>query len=190
MIIAFNKPYGILSQFSAECSYHRTLAEFNFPPTVYPIGRLDKDSEGLLILSDEKWLVQRLLHPSNRHPRTYWAQVERIPSAEALSILARGVLIGQYRTLPCNVRLFDEAPPVPPRHPPIRFRKTVPDAWVEIALVEGKNRQVRRMLAAIGHPVLRLIRVAIGNLHLDDLGLELGHWRVLTSEERKQLLER
>lgn len=188
MILAFNKPFGILCQFSADCFYHRTLAEYSFPPNVYPIGRLDQDSEGLLVLSDEKWLVQRLLHPNNRHPRTYWAQVEHIPSADSLSMLARGVVIGQYRTLPCTVRLFDESPPVPPRNPPIRFRKTVPDTWVEIVLVEGKNRQVRRMLAAIGHPVLRLIRVAIGNLHLDDLKLEVGQWRVLTSEERKRLL--
>ncbi|GIV54326.1 MAG: ribosomal large subunit pseudouridine synthase E [Candidatus Kapaibacterium sp.] len=190
MVIAFNKPYGVLSQFTAEQAYHRTLAEFGFPPRVYPIGRLDLDSEGLLILSDEASLVGKLLTPAHEHPRTYWALVERIPSAESLATLKRGVRLGDYRTKPCQARLLQEAPPVPPRHPPVRYRKTVPDAWLEITLTEGKNRQVRRMLAAIGHPVLRLIRVAIGGLTLEALQLESGQWKVLSPSERELLLSR
>ncbi len=188
MIIAFNKPYGVLSQFTPEHPSHRTLAEFGFPPRVYPVGRLDRDSEGLLLLSDERWIVDRLLNPRFRHRRRYWALVEHLPSQDTLALLMRGVLIGAYRTLPCRARLLDPPPEVPPRQPPVRIRKSVPEAWVEITLMEGKNRQVRRMLAAVGHPVLRLLRVGIGNLDLDQLGLAPGAWRELSTDERACLL--
>jgi len=190
MIIAFHKPYGVLSQFTAEHSTHRTLAEFGFPPMVYPVGRLDRDSEGLLILSDEPWIVDRLLNPHHHHPRRYWALVERIPSRSTLDLLEKGVTIGTYRTQPCRVRLLDPPPHVPPRDPPVRVRKTVPEVWVEIRLTEGKNRQVRRMLAAVGHPVIRLIRVAIGMLELEAVGLSPGQWRELNTHERTLLLLR
>ncbi|KXB98246.1 MAG: pseudouridine synthase [Chlorobi bacterium NICIL-2] len=188
MIIAFNKPYGVLSQFTPEHPSHRTLAEFGFPPRVYPIGRLDRDSEGLLLLSDERWIVDRLLNPRFRHRRRYWALVEHIPSQKTLAMLKRGVVIGGYRTLPCQARLLEVPPEVPPRQPPVRIRKSVSDAWVELTLTEGKNRQVRRMLAAVGHPVLRLLRVAIGNLELEQLGLAPGAWRELRDDERAYLL--
>lgn len=189
MLIAFNKPYGVLSQFTQEHTSHQTLAEFGFPKRVYPIGRLDRDSEGLLLLGDEPWIVSRLLNPLNKHPRTYWALVEHIPTSWVLAQLEHGVHIGGYRTLPCNVTLLVEPPSVPPRVPPVRYRKNVYDSWIEITLVEGKNRQVRRMLAAVGHPVLRLIRVRIGRLTLDKLGLEQGQWRELSIAERRLLFE-
>jgi 23S rRNA pseudouridine2457 synthase len=133
---------------------------------VYPIGRLDAESEGLLLLSDEPELNARLLHPRNAHVRVYWAQVERIPSAAALQQLEAGVTIGTHNTLPCRATLLDPQPDVAPRDPPIRFRKNVPDAWISLELIEGKNHQVRRMTAAVGHPTLRLIRVQIGALPL------------------------
>jgi 23S rRNA pseudouridine2457 synthase len=182
MLLAFHKPYGVLSQFTADGSPHRTLADFGFPKDVYPIGRLDADSEGLLLLSDEGELNARLLHPREGHLRTYWAQVERIPSAEALANMARGVLIAERKTLPCRAWLLDPQPILPPRVPPIRFRKNVPDAWVGLELVEGKNHQVRKMTAAVGHPTLRLLRVKIGALDLGDL--LPGAWRVLADAER------
>ncbi|MCS6999327.1 MAG: pseudouridine synthase [Bacteroidota bacterium] len=191
MIIAFFKPYGVLSQFTPEHPTHRTLAEFGFPPRVYPVGRLDRDSEGLLILSDEAWIVPRLLEPRYRHPRTYLALVEGIPSTDQLNQLRRGITIkGGYRTRPCIAYLLDAAPPIPDRFPPVRYRKTVPDRWVQITLTEGKNRQVRRMFAAIGHPVLRLIRVAIGQLTLQELGILPGQWKVLERDEIQRLLAR
>lgn len=188
MILAFHKPYGVLSQFTSDGSANRTLSEFGFPKEVYPIGRLDADSEGLLILSDEKALVKRLLHPSERHPRRYWAQVERVPDQEALDQLGKGVQIKGHRTLPCRAWLLEPQPSLPPRDPPIRVRQTVPDCWVALELTEGKNRQVRRMGAAIGHPVLRLIRVQIGQFTGE--GMALGEWRELSREERGLLLER
>ena len=179
MLIAFHKPYGVLSQFTPDGSPNRTLAEFGFPPRVYPLGRLDADSEGLLLLSDEPGLNSRLLDPEQGHKRTYWAQVERVPDAGALAALEKGVAIQDYRTRPCRARLLDPQPEVPPRDPPIRFRKNVPDCWIELELVEGKNRQVRRMTAAVGHPTLRLLRVAIDGTTLDGLGLAPGTWRAL-----------
>jgi 23S rRNA pseudouridine2457 synthase len=182
MLIAFHKPYGVVSQFTPDGSPNVTLAEFAFPKNVYPIGRLDADSEGLLLLSDEAELNERLLHPDHGHERTYWAQVERIPSAEALHALERGVMIQGRRTLPCRARLLEPAPQVPPREPPIRFRKNVPDCWMALELIEGKNRQVRRMTAAVGHPTLRLLRVQIGGFALGDL--PAGQWRRLEEEER------
>jgi 23S rRNA pseudouridine2457 synthase len=186
VLIAFHKPYAILSRFTPDGSPHRTLSGFGFPRTVYPLGRLDADSEGLLLLTDEGELNERLLHPSRRHERTYWAQVERIPEAAALAKLETGLLIQGYKTLPSRARILDPQPQIAPRDPPIRFRKNVPDVWLELKLIEGKNRQVRRMTAAVGHPTLRLIRVAIGNLLLDDLGP--GAWRELNRIERAALL--
>src|SRR5688572_30777399 len=174
MLIAFNKPYGVLSQFTSDGSPNRTLAEFGFGPGLYPIGRLDADSEGLLLLSDEAALNERLLHPRHAHHRIYWVQVERIPTVESLARLEKGVTIPGHRTLPCRARLLDPQPSIPPRDPPIRFRKSVPDCWVALELVEGKNRQVRRMTAAIGHPTLRLVRVQIGGLRLGNLAA--GTW--------------
>lgn len=186
MLIAFNKPFAVLSQFTPDGSPNRTLAEFNFPKNVYPIGRLDADSEGLLLLSDEAELNQRLLHPRNAHTRTYWAQVERIPTPQALLQLQSGLVLQDYRTRPCKAVILSPQPTVPPRDPPIRFRKNVPDVWLELNLIEGKNRQVRRMTAAIGHPTLRLIRVRIGNFSAPQL--EVGTWRILTTGERNQIL--
>ena len=183
VVIAFHKPFGVLSQFTSDGSPNRTLAEFGLPPHVYPLGRLDADSEGLLLLSDEPGLNSRLLDPKHAHPRTYWAQVERLPSAAALAQMAGGLIIEDYRTRPCRTWLLDPQPLVPPRDPPIRYRKSVPDFWIALELHEGKNRQVRRMTAAIGHPTLRLIRVRIGDLELGNLAP--GSWRELGPAERQ-----
>jgi 23S rRNA pseudouridine2457 synthase len=183
MLIAFNKPFGVLSQFTPDGSPNRPLAEFSFPKNVYPIGRLDADSEGLLLLSDEPEWNSRLLEPRHAHEREYWAQVERIPTAEALRQLSRGLVIQGRKTLPCRARLLEPQPQIPPRDPPIRFRKNVPDCWIALELIEGKNRQVRRMTAAIGHPTLRLLRVRIGRFVLEDLAA--GKWRTLTPVERE-----
>ncbi len=213
VLIAFNKPYGVVSQFTPDGSPNRTLAEFGFPKNVYPIGRLDADSEGLLLLSDEPEWNERLLHPRHAHEREYWAQVERIPTPETLKKLTHGVSIQGRKTLPCRVWILEPQPEIstvaadvsrlhnpnsqsgltsaatvvkiPPRDPPIRFRKSVPDCWIGLELIEGKNRQVRRMTAAIGHPTLRLIRVRIGNLRLGDLAS--GQWRILTPQECKSI---
>lgn len=186
MLIAFHKPYGVLSRFTPDGSPNRALAEFSFPKNVYPIGRLDADSEGLLLLSDEAPLNERLLHPRHAHEREYWVQVERIPAPDALLKLAKGLVIQERQTLPCRAWLLDPQPDVPQRNPPIRFRKIVPACWIGLELVEGKNRQVRRMTAAIGHPTLRLIRVRIGTLVLRDL--PPGAWRELAPAERKLVL--
>lgn len=186
MLIVLHKPYGVLSQFTPDQPGQRTLAEFNFPKDVFPIGRLDQDSEGLLLLGNEREWVNRLLDPRLGHPRTYHVQVEGIPEPEALSRLTRGGLdLKGHRTLPCRARRLDPAPPFPPRDPPVRFRKSVPDCWIELVLTEGKNRQVRRMTAAVGHPTLRLVRVAIGEFSLDSL--EPGDWRELSASERRSL---
>jgi len=186
MLLAFNKPYGVLSQFTPDGSGNRPLAEFAFPKTVYPIGRLDADSEGLLLLSDEPELNEELLHPRHAHEREYWAQVEKIPAAESLARLAKGVSLQGRKTLPCRAWLLDPQPEAPPRVPTIRFRKTVPTCWLGLELTEGKNRQVRRMTAAIGHPTLRLIRVRIGNFPLGDL--PSGKWKALALKERALVL--
>jgi len=184
-IILFNKPFDVLSQFTVESPGQRTLAEFGFPKNVYPIGRLDADSEGLLLLSDEPALNEKLLHPRNAHEREYWAQVEKIPTPDELKELARGVTIQGRKTLPCRAWLLDPQPPVPPREPPIRYRKNVPDCWIGLELIEGKNRQVRRMTAAIGHPTLRLLRVRIGALRLENL--PAGKWQKLDSAGREKV---
>ena len=189
MLLAFNKPYGVLSQFTPEPgSKWSTLAEFGFPKSVYPLGRLDADSEGLLLLSDEPALNTKLLDPRRAHRRTYWAQVERIPSPEALRDLARGVVLSGRKTLPCKTWMLDPQPEVPPRDPPIRVRKNVPDCWIALELVEGKYHQVRRMTAAVGHPTLRLMRMQIGELQLGDLAP--GTWRELGAEERARVFAR
>jgi 23S rRNA pseudouridine2457 synthase len=175
----------VLAQFTPDGSTNRTLKEFAFPPRVYAIGRLDADSEGLLLLSDEPELNEKLLLPGNRHPRRYWAQVERIPSVNALQELEQGLLVRRHKTLPCRTWILDPQPEIPPRDPPVRFRKSVPTCWIGLELIEGKNRQVRRMTAAVGHPTLRLIRVRIGRF---DLGLNAGRWRILTDSERRLVL--
>ncbi len=184
-LIAFHKPYGVLSQFTPDGSPNRTLAEFRFPPRVYPLGRLDADSEGLLLLSDEAGLNHRLLDPEAGHLRTYWVQVERIPEAPALRALENGLLIQGHRTRPARAWKLDPQPEMAPRNPPIRYRKSVPDCWIAIELCEGKNRQVRRMTAAVGHPTLRLVRQRIGSLDLGNL--PAGQWRELSAAERRQV---
>jgi len=185
MILAFHKPYGVLSQFSPDESSNRTLADFGFPKEVYPVGRLDADSEGLLLLSDEAGFNTRLLDPEFGHSRSYWVQVERIPSEESIARLASGIAIQDYITRPCRAWLLDPRPEIPSRNPPIRVRKNVPDSWIGIELTEGRNRQVRRMTAAVGHPTLRLLRVRIGGL---ELGIFCpGEWRELNAVERKMI---
>ena len=184
MILAFNKPYGVLSQFTKQDPAHRTLAEFGFPKHVYPLGRLDWDSEGLLLLTDEKEWNDLLLHPRRAHERTYHVQVDGTATEEAAAKLQKGVTIQGRRTKPCRAKLLAE-PAYPPRNPPIRFRLSVPTSWIELKLTEGKNRQVRRMTAAAGFPTLRLIRKAIGNFELGDL--PDGKWRELTPRQRELL---
>ena len=186
MLVAFHKPYGVLSQFTSDGSPNRPLAGFGFPKDLYPIGRLDADSEGLLLLSDEPALNERLLHPRHAHEREYWAQVERIPTPEALAKLSAGVSIHGRATLPCRAWLLDPQPLIAPRIPPIRFRKSVPDCWIGLELVEGRNRQVRRMTAAIGYPTLRLIRVRIGAFQLGQL--PSGGWKELNLQQRAAVL--
>ena len=185
--VAFHKPYGVLSRFTPDGSKWKTLAEFGLPKDAFPIGRLDADSEGLLILSSDKSLVDALLSPRREHAKTYWANVERIPTAEALAELEAGVLLDGSRTRPSRARLIDP-PALPPRDPPIRFRKSVPDCWLELRIVEGRNRQVRRMTAAVGHPTLRLVRAAIGAYELGDL--PPGASRTLGPAELALLLAR
>ncbi len=176
MLIALNKPYGVLCQFTDRSTPpRRTLAEFGLPPGVYAAGRLDHDSEGLLLLTDDGALAHRLTDPRHKQPKTYWVQVEGDPSDQQLDALRRGVELNDGPTRPAGARRID-APALWPRDPPVRFRKTVPDAWLEIVISEGRNRQVRRMTAAVGLPTLRLARVAIGQHRLGDLAP--GQWRV------------
>ncbi len=179
MLIAFNKPYGVLCQFTDRSDPpRRTLAEFGLPADVYPAGRLDYDSEGLLLLTDDGGLAHRITDPRHKLPKTYRVQVEGDPQPEQLDALRRGVRLNDGPTRPAQVRSIDIAAEMPqlwPRDPPVRFRKTVPDAWLEVLLREGRNRQVRRMTAAVGLPTLRLLRVAIGEWALGDL--PPGAWR-------------
>ncbi|MGD1853612.1 MAG: pseudouridine synthase [Leptolyngbyaceae cyanobacterium] len=182
--LIFYKPYDVLSQFTTDGS-HTTLKSFIPVADVYPVGRLDRDSEGLLFLTDDGQLQHRLCHPQFRHPRTYLAQVERVPTAHSLEQLRQGVTVRDYTTLPAQVELLPKEPQLPPRTPPIRYRQHIPTAWLRLTLREGKNRQVRRMTAAVGFPTLRLIRASIGHLHLGHL--QPGDWRYLTSDEQKQL---
>ncbi|HHP7245319.1 MAG TPA: pseudouridine synthase [Elainellaceae cyanobacterium] len=190
--ILFYKPYDVLSQFtdhlgsSPSSDVHRqTLGDFIPVKEVYPVGRLDRDSEGLVLLTNNGQIQHQLTDPRFRHPRTYWAQVERIPTQHAIDQLRRGVMIGGYQTRPAKVRRLLPEPTLPPRNPPIRFRKSVPTAWLELTLTEGKNRQVRRMTAATGFPTLRLIRVRLAHLTLE--GLIPGQWRELTPAEIQPL---
>ena len=173
------KPYGILSQFSGDQDTLRELGDF--PKEVYPVGRLDKDSEGLLLITDDKALNNYLLHPSFGHKRTYLAQVEGIPELEAIKELEQGVNINvdgkMYHTKKAKAQLLNEAPTLPPRNPPIRYRKNVPDSWIQLSLIEGKNRQVRKMTAAVGYPTLRLVRYSMENLNIE--GFDVGEVREL-----------
>lgn len=180
LYLAFHKPYGILSQFTSDRP-EETLSHFQLPKDVYACGRLDKDSEGLLLLTNDGALIDRLLDPKNEKVKTYWVQVENIPGIEALQKLEKGVLIGDYKTKPCKARLLSPQPNIPERNPPVRFRKSIPTIWLEIQLTEGKNRQVRRMTAAVGHPTLRLIRMKIGKLSLGNLAP--GEFREVQKEE-------
>jgi 23S rRNA pseudouridine2457 synthase len=189
VLLAFHKPYGVLSQFTPEPgSRWRTLAEFGMPKGVYPVGRLDADSEGLLLLTDEPELNARLLDPAHGHRREYWVQVERVPDDAALARLSRGVTIGKHRTRPCRAWRLESPPALPPRDPPIRFRRTVMDSWIALELTEGRNRQVRRMTAAVGHPTLRLVRVRIGAWTMPRAELPPGDWRELRADERRAVL--
>jgi len=182
--ILFYKPYDVLTQFTDHNSgetQRRTLKDYILIPDVYAVGRLDRDSEGLLLLTDDGLMQHRISDPKFAHPRTYWVQVEGIPDAGAIAALQTGVTIQDYRTRSAKVQLLLEEPPLPPREPPIRFRKSIPTAWLEMTLTEGRNRQVRRMTAAVGFPTLRLVRCAIGHLLLE--GLKPGDWRELTQTD-------
>jgi len=181
--IRFYKPYGVLTKFTDE-EKRPTLADFIDIPDIYAVGRLDMDSEGLLLLTDDGTLAYRLTDPAYAHPRTYWVQVERIPDEDALDQLRKGVILGDYLTRPAEALLIEPLD-IPERTPPIRFRKTVPTAWLALTLTEGRNRQVRHMTAAVGHPTLRIIRMAIGSLTLD--GLTPGRWTSLTTTELDKL---
>lgn len=181
MLIAFNKPYGVLCQFTDRSDPpRRTLAAFGLPPDVYPAGRLDHDSEGLLLLTDDGALAHRITDPRHKAPKTYWVQVEGAPQDAQLDALRRGVDLNDGRTLPAKIERIDP-PALWPRDPPVRFRKTVPDAWLAITIREGRNRQVRRMTAAVGLPTLRLVRVAIGAWGLERLGP--GEWRAIAAKK-------
>lgn len=184
--IAFYKPFAVISQFSSGyLSDKPTLCAFGFPAKVYPVGRLDSDSEGLLVLSDDARLNDALLNPKRGHSRTYLVQVERVPEESALEQLRNGVVLDDSPTLPARVELLDYEPGLPPREPPIRFRKTVPTAWILLTITEGRNRQVRRMTAAVGHPTLRLVRWAIGELTL--AGITPGQWTKLSAAQLNEL---
>ncbi len=178
VLIAFNKPFDVLCQFTDNSvPPRRTLAGFGLPAGVYAAGRLDRDSEGLLLLTDDGVLAHRLTDPRHKQAKTYRVQVEGTPSQAQLRALAEGVVLNDGPTLPAQARLLDPPPALWPRDPPVRFRKQVPDAWIELTIREGRNRQVRRMTAAVGLPTLRLVRVAIGDHALG--GLQPGQWRVL-----------
>ncbi|MBF2063288.1 MAG: rRNA large subunit pseudouridine synthase E [Calothrix sp. C42_A2020_038] len=179
--IIFYKPYGVLCQFTRDTPERKTLQDYIDVSDVYPVGRLDWDSEGLVLLTNHGQLQHRLSNPKFGHERSYWVQVERIPDQAALEKLRSGVEIQDYRSRSAKVQLLTEEPGLPERDPPIRFRKNVPTAWLEITLSEGKNRQVRRMTAAVGFPTLRLVRFQIAHLTLENLNL--GEWRDLTSIE-------
>lgn len=183
------KPFNVLTQFSGE-KPDETLQvlDYDFPKDVYPVGRLDKDSEGLLLLTNDKRLNHKLLDPKFKHEREYWAQVEKVPTAVALEQLSKGVKLKDGLTMPAKARLIESEPDLPPRDPPIRYRAAIPTAWISLTLTEGRNRQVRRMTAAVGFPTLRLVRWRMENLMLGDL--QPGRVRELTVDERAELLRR
>jgi 23S rRNA pseudouridine2457 synthase len=175
-----NKPYGVLSQFTDE-EGRKTLKDiYSFPKDVYPVGRLDKDSEGLLLLTNDKSLTDYLLNPKQRHEKEYFVQVEGIPTKEDLKKLAAGVIIEGKKTLPAKAKIIDD-PNFPERVPPIRERKNIPTSWISLTITEGRNRQVRKMTAAVGHPTLKLIRVRIKNVFLGNM--QSGEVSILTIEE-------
>jgi 23S rRNA pseudouridine2457 synthase len=182
--LLLHKPYHVLSAFT-DPEGRPTLADYVDMPGVYAAGRLDFDSEGLLLLTDDGWLIHRLGHPRYQHPKTYLVQVERVPDAEAMAALQRGVMVKGKRSAPAQAEIMSQKPSLPPRAVPIRYRKTVPTAWLRLVLTEGRKRQVRRMTAAVGHPTLRLVRVGIGPLELGDLAP--GEWRALTPGELDSL---
>ena len=166
---AINKLFGVLSQFT-DSAGRKTLADlFSFPHDVYPVGRLDYDSEGLLLLTNDKSLTEKLLHPKQKLEKEYFAQVEGVPTEEALLRFSAGVVIENKKTLPAKVKILGTPPSVWERVPPIRFRKAIPTTWLSITIIEGRNRQVRKMTAKVGYPTLRLIRMRIGNFHLENL---------------------
>ena len=175
-IVLFNKPYGVVCQFSRD-GIHPTLADYIALPDFYPAGRLDTDSEGLLVLTDDGKLQHRITDPKHKLAKTYWVQVEGVPDEVALDSLRRGVKLSDFTTLPAEVRQIDEPELLWPRNPPIRERKTIPVSWLELIIREGKNRQVRRMTAAVGLPTLRLIRYRIGDWTLD--GLSSGMYKFI-----------
>ena len=174
MLIAFNKPFGVICKFSPEPG-KKTLADFIRVKNVYPAGRLDTDSEGLLLLTDDGALQARISSPKFKLAKIYWAQVEGVPAEDALAALRKGVDLGEFMAQPAGARLIDEPANLWPRDPPIRYRAKIPTAWIELTLREGKNRQVRRMTARVGFPTLRLVRAAIGGVSV--AGLKLGEWR-------------
>jgi len=194
--LLFYKPYNVLCQFTDSenpLQPRRTLKDFIPIAGVYAAGRLDYDSEGLLFLTNDGRLQHLLCDPQFAHPRTYWVQVEQIPDENALNRLRKGVTIQNYHTRPAQVDLLPDEPLLPPRFPPIRYRQSIPTSWLEMTLTEGKNRQVRRMTAAVGFPTLRLVRVGLGlkqgknRLSLSLEGLQPGQWRELTDRERQGL---
>ena len=184
MLILLNKPYGVLSQFTGEAN-DRTLADFIKIPGVYPAGRLDKDSEGLLLLTNQGWLQDLISHPRNKFPKTYWVQVEGTPTADALQTLQTGVTLKDGPTKPAIATLMQE-PDIWAREPPVRFRKTVPTSWICLTIREGRNRQVRRMTAAVGLPTLRLIRSSVGPWQLQDL--QPGEYNTLENINKAEIL--
>ncbi len=182
--LAFHKPYGVLSCFT-DSQGRATLADYIPIPNVYAAGRLDFDSEGLLLLTSDGPLAHRIMSPTEKLPKVYWVQVERVPEAQTLRRLEKGLLIGGRRTRPAEVTLLPDPASVFPRPVPIRYRKSVPTAWVSLTVVEGLNRQIRRMTAAVSHPALRLIRVSIGPINLGNL--QPGQWRELSDTEVENL---
>lgn len=182
-LVLFNKPCGVLTQFTSEDG-KATLADYIRMPGVYAAGRLDADSEGLVVLTDDGALQARISHPRHKLVKTYWAQVEGVPDEAALGRLRAGLDLGDFHTKPCQARLIDEPEGLWPRNPPIRFRKAIPTSWLEIMIFEGKNRQVRRMTAKVGFPTLRLIRWAVGDWTL--AGLAPGEWRLLRADELRR----
>jgi 23S rRNA pseudouridine2457 synthase len=180
MLILFNKPYGVICQFSQD-GMHPTLKNYLDIPGIYPAGRLDTDSEGLLVLTDDGALQHQISHPRHKQPKTYWVQVEGVPDEAALQQLRSGVDLGDFISAPAAARLMPEPANLWPRNPPVRFRKEIPTVWLELVIAEGKNRQVRRMTAKVGHPTLRLIRARIGGWEMG--ALQPGEWLKISEEK-------